>query len=102
MDSAGQRLLIAEDADGDRVGHVWFACKPETDKLYIYDIEVDDLGPRPRVRQAIDGADRWTRRERWACPASSSTCSPTTSVARHLYETSGYREMQRQMVKQLD
>ena len=35
-----QRLLIAEDAEGERIGYLWLARKAETDTVFIYDIEV--------------------------------------------------------------
>jgi ribosomal protein S18 acetylase RimI-like enzyme len=99
--SPGQRLLIAEDADGERIGHVWLSSKPETDKCFIYDIEVEaSVRGKGYGRRLLDLIDHEARA--MGVSRIELNIYEDNRVARHLYETSGYREMQRQMVKQLD
>ncbi|HEY6566815.1 MAG TPA: GNAT family N-acetyltransferase [Actinomycetota bacterium] len=99
--SDGQRLLIAEDADGDRVGQVWLAHKPETDRVYIFDIEVAEAvrgkGYGRRLMELIEGEARTLGVSRIEL-----NVYADNEVARHLYETTGYLETSRHMVKLLD
>jgi len=55
--TAGHRLLIAENADGDVVGHVWLGfTDPRTgsrDSAYLYDIRVPEAHRRRGYANAI-------------------------------------------------
>ena len=99
--TAGHRLLIADGASGERVGHMWLAHKPEGDGLFIYDIEVDEeargKGYGRRFMELIEDEARTMGVSRIEL-----NVYADNDVARHLYETSGYLEMNRQMVKLLD
>jgi ribosomal protein S18 acetylase RimI-like enzyme len=101
LHSDGQRLLVAEDADGRRVGHLWLALKPEAGCLFIYDIEVDERargkGIGRRLMELIEDEARTMGVSRIEL-----NVYADNEVARHLYETSGYLEMRRQMVKLID
>jgi len=96
-----QRLLIAEDAGGGLVGYLWLARKPETDTLFIYDIEVvaerrgEGFGRSLMEHVEVQGRAMGLSRIELNVHADN-------EVARSLYESAGYREMRRQMVKLLD
>ena len=96
-----QRLLIAEDAAGELVGYLWLALKPETDTVFIYDIEVvaerrgQGFGRRLMELVEVETRAMGLRRIELNVHADN-------EVARSLYESAGYREMRRQMVKLLD
>lgn len=99
--TSGQLLMIAEGADGERVGHLWLAHRPESSMVFIYDIEVETSlrghGYGRRLLELIDDEAR-------AIGAIKVELNvfADNEVARHLYESAGYREMRRQMVKYLD
>jgi ribosomal protein S18 acetylase RimI-like enzyme len=101
LDTGGQRLLIAEDADGRRVGHLWLVHKPETGCLFIYDIEVDERargkGFGRRLMDLIEAEARTMAVSRIEL-----NVYADNDVARHLYGSSGYLETKRHMVKLLD
>jgi ribosomal protein S18 acetylase RimI-like enzyme len=96
-----QRLLIAEDAEGERIGYLWLARKAETDTVFIYDIEVvearrgEGFGRRLMELVEVEGRAMGLSRIELNVHADN-------EVARSLYESAGYREMRRQMVKLLD
>jgi ribosomal protein S18 acetylase RimI-like enzyme len=96
-----QRLLIAEDAEGRVVGYLWLARKAETDTLFIYDIEVvaerrgEGFGRSLMEHVEVEGRAMGLGRIELNVHADN-------EVARSLYESAGYREMRRQMVKLLD
>jgi ribosomal protein S18 acetylase RimI-like enzyme len=96
-----QRLLIAEDAAGELVGYLWLARKPETDTVFIYDIEVvaerrgEGFGRSLMEHVEVEGRAMGLSRIELNVHADN-------EVARSLYESAGYREMRRQMVKLLD
>ena len=96
-----QRLFIAEDAEGRLVGYLWLARKAETDTLFIYDIEViaerrgEGFGRRLMELVEVEGRVMGLSRIELNVHADN-------GVARSLYESAGYREMRRQMVKLLD
>jgi ribosomal protein S18 acetylase RimI-like enzyme len=96
-----QRLLIAEDAGGGLVGYLWLARKAETDTLFIYDIEVvaerrgEGFGRSLMEHVEVEGRAMGLGRIELNVHADN-------EVARSLYESAGYREMRRQMVKLLD
>ncbi len=96
-----QRLFIAEDAEGELVGYLWLARKPETDTVFIYDIEVvaerrgEGFGRRLMELVEVEGRAMGMSRIELNVHADN-------EVARSLYESAGYREMRRQMVKLLD
>lgn len=96
-----QRLFIAEDAEGRLVGYLWLARKAETDTLFIYDIEViterrgEGFGRRLMELVEVEGRVMGLSRIELNVHADN-------DVARSLYESAGYREMRRQMVKLLD
>jgi ribosomal protein S18 acetylase RimI-like enzyme len=101
MHTTGHRLLIVEDATGQRVGHMWLAHKPETDRLYIFDIEIDEAARgKGYGRRAMDLIVDEARA--MGVSRIELNVFADNPVARHLYETAGYREMSRQMVKLLD
>jgi ribosomal protein S18 acetylase RimI-like enzyme len=102
VETEGQTLLIAEDtASGERIGLLWFG--PSTDDpttAWIYDITVDE--------------DRrghgWGRTIMWVFESEALRRGFTRAglnvyadnhVARHLYESLGYRETARQLSKSL-
>jgi ribosomal protein S18 acetylase RimI-like enzyme len=95
------RLLIAEDADGEPVGNLWLARKAETDTLFIYDIEVVEArrgeGFGRRLMELVEAEGRAMGLSRVEL-----NVHADNDVARSLYESVGYREMRRQMVKLLD
>ena len=96
-----QRLFIAEDAEGELVGYLWLARKAETDTVFIYDIEVvaerrgEGFGRRLMELVEVEGRAMGMSRIELNVHADN-------EVARSLYESAGYREMRRQMVKLLD
>ena len=96
-----QRLLIAEDAAGEPVGYLWLARKPETDTVFIYDIEVvaerRGQGFGRRLMELVEVESRAMGLSRIEL-----NVHADNEVARSLYESAGYREMRRQMVKLLD
>jgi ribosomal protein S18 acetylase RimI-like enzyme len=99
--TTGQRLMVAEDEGGGRIGHLWLAHKPESSMVFIYDIEVEaplrGQGYGRRLLELVDDEAR-------AMGATKVELNvfADNAVARHLYESAGYREMRRQMVKHLD
>ena len=99
--TADQRLFIAEDVEGRLVGYLWLARKPETDTLFIYDIEVvaerrgEGFGRSLMEHVEVEGRAMGLGRIELNVHADN-------EVARSLYESAGYREMRRQMVKLLD
>ena len=101
LHTPGHRLAIVEDAAGHRVGHMWLAHKPETDRLYIFDIEIDEAargkGYGRRCMELIVDEARAVGVSRIEL-----NVFADNPVARHLYESEGYVEMSRQMVKLLD
>ena len=96
-----QRLFIAEDAAGELVGYLWLARKPETDTVFIYDIEVAaerrGEGFGRRLMELVEVESRAMGLSRIEL-----NVHADNDVARSLYESAGYREMRRQMVKLLD
>ena len=96
-----QLLFIAEDAAGELVGYLWLARKPETDTVFIYDIEVvaerrgEGFGRRLMELVEVEGRAMGLSRIELNVHADN-------DVARSLYESAGYHEMRRQMVKLLD
>jgi ribosomal protein S18 acetylase RimI-like enzyme len=96
-----QLLFIAEDAAGELVGYLWLARKPETDTVFIYDIEVvaerrgEGFGRRLMELVEVEGRAMGLSRVELNVHADN-------DVARSLYESAGYHEMRRQMVKLLD
>lgn len=99
--TADQRLFIAEDVERRLVGYLWIARKPETDTLFIYDIEVvaerrgEGFGRSLMELVEVEGRAMGLGRIELNVHADN-------EVARSLYESAGYREMRRQMVKLLD
>ena len=99
--TADQRLFIAEDVEGRLVGYLWLARKPETDTLFIYDIEVvaerrgEGFGRSLMEHVEVEGRAMGLGRIELNVHADN-------EVARSLYESAGFREMRRQMVKLLD
>jgi ribosomal protein S18 acetylase RimI-like enzyme len=97
----GQRLMVAEGGGGERVGHLWLAHRPESSMVFIYDIEVEaSLRGQGFGRRMLELVDDEAR----AMGATKVELNvfADNAVARHLYESAGYREMRRQMVKHLD
>ena len=95
------RLSIAEDDEGRLVGYLWLALKPETATVFIYDIEVvaerrgEGLGRILMGLVEVEARALGFHRVELNVHADN-------EVARSLYESAGYREMRRQMVKLLD
>jgi ribosomal protein S18 acetylase RimI-like enzyme len=98
----GQTLLIAEDASsGERVGLLWFG--PSTDDpstAWIYDITVDEDRRGQgwgRVIMRLFEAEALRR----GYARAGLNVYADNRVARHLYESLGYRETARQLSKGL-
>ena len=83
------------------MGYLWLARKPETDTVFIYDIEVvaerRGEGFGRRLMELVDVESRAMGLSRIEL-----NVHADNEVARSLYESAGYREMRRQMVKLLD
>ena len=96
-----QRLFIAEDAEGDWSATCGSRGSPRPTPLFIYDIEViaerrgEGFGRRLMELVEVEGRAMGMSRIELNVHADN-------EVARSLYESAGYREMRRQMVKLLD
>jgi ribosomal protein S18 acetylase RimI-like enzyme len=102
LGTPGQVLLIAEDeGTGARVGMLWFGpSSDEPTRAWIFDISVDEPERGKGWGRAILTAFEPEARARGFSSAGLNVFADN-DVARHLYESSGYAEIQRQMAKSL-
>jgi ribosomal protein S18 acetylase RimI-like enzyme len=103
LGSAGQVLLIAEDAgDGRRVGHLWFGPSgDDASRAWVYDVTVDEADRGRGYGRAIMRAFEDQARERGYARVGLNVFGDN-EIARRLYESLGYGEVARQMTKDLD
>lgn len=103
LGTPGQVLLIAEDAgDGRRVGHLWFGPSSETaSRAWVYDVTVEEAERRRGYGRAIMRAFEDQARDH-GYGAVGLNVFGDNEGARGLYESLGYREIARQMTKDLD
>lgn len=100
--TSGTLLLVAEDPDGHRVGHVWVALSgPRDGEAWIYDIEVDaEHRGKGYGRALLHAAEQEARGH--GVQAMGLHVFGENETARRLYETSGYRTTSLLMRKALD
>lgn len=97
-----QVLLIAEDADGGgRVGLLWFGpASDAADQAWVYDVTVEEgLRGRGFGRAIMRAFEREAVTRGYA--RAGLNVFGDNEVARGLYESLGYREVARQMAKDL-
>jgi ribosomal protein S18 acetylase RimI-like enzyme len=100
-DSPGMLLLVASTPGGEPVGLVWVALdRPRPGEAWIYDIEVDS-GHRGQGygRALLQAAEQEAARH--GSKAIGLNVFGTNTVARRLYETSGYQVTAMNMRKEL-
>ncbi|MFC6715411.1 GNAT family N-acetyltransferase [Branchiibius cervicis] len=98
----GNEIMIARDADGDRVGVLWMAVRERGGEQYawIYDIEVDpDARNRGYGRALMLAAEDWTR-EKGLTSLQLNVFGGNTP-ARALYRSLGFVENAVQMSKRV-
>lgn len=102
LDTPEHVLLIAEDtARGQRVGLLWFGPSSDAaDQAWVYDITVDEPVRGQGYGRAIMRASESEAKARGYARLGLNV-SGENHVARGLYESLGYREMARQMTKDL-
>jgi ribosomal protein S18 acetylase RimI-like enzyme len=99
-DTPGMLLLVGEDSDGGRVGHVWIALRPDGQDAWIYDIEVDADRRGEGFGRALLTAGESAARTHGATHIGLNVFGRNTT-ARRLYESSGYETIALQMRKPL-
>ncbi|HEX6843969.1 MAG TPA: GNAT family N-acetyltransferase [Actinomycetota bacterium] len=102
LETPGQVLLIAEDPDtGERVGHLWLGpASDAADQAWVYDVTVEeDLRGRGYGRAIMQAFEREAATRGYA--RAGLNVFGDNEVARGLYESLGYREVARQMAKDL-
>lgn len=94
--------LVAETADGSRIGHVWVGPQPRPGAkgAWVYSIEIDEaVRGRGYGRALLQAAEREAARAGFST-IGLNVFGPNT-VARKLYESSGYEVTSLQMLKEL-
>lgn len=101
LDTPDQVLLIAEDtARGARVGLLWFGPSTDAGHSWVYDITVEEPVRGQGYGRAIMRACETEARARGYARLGLNVFGDN-EVARGLYESLGYREIARQMTKDL-
>jgi GNAT superfamily N-acetyltransferase len=102
LDTPEHVVLVAEAADdGHRVGHIWFAPSDEVpERAWIYDVTVEESERGKGYGRALMRAFELRAREHGFVQAGLNVFGDNL-VARTLYESLGYREISRQMAKDL-
>lgn len=100
LDTAGQHLLVAEDA-GTRVGLVWVGTRQDrTDLWWVWDVEVDEgLRGRGYGRACMAAAEAYVQAH--GAHRLGLNVFGGNTVARALYERLGYVVDAQQMSKRL-
>lgn len=97
----GMRVLVAESADGERIGILWVGVhRPGGAQAWIYDIEIEaDRRGQGLGRELLALAEPEAR----ALGATELGLNvfAVNTVARHLYETAGYEPIATQLRKRL-
>jgi ribosomal protein S18 acetylase RimI-like enzyme len=104
VDTDGMRLLIGEDAAGERVGHLWLKLnRPygSGSRAYIYDIEIDADHRGKGYGRALLRAGELEAVRHGADAMGLNVFGPN-QTARNLYESAGYEITAIDMHKQLD
>jgi GNAT superfamily N-acetyltransferase len=102
VDSPGQVLLVGEDAgDGRRVGHVWFGPSDgDARRAWLWDIMVEERERGKGYGRALMEAFESEARSRGYARVGLNVFGEN-AVARSLYGSLGYREIARQLAKDL-
>ena len=103
LDTPGQVVLVAEDPeDGRRVGHLWFGpSSDDAQRAWVYDITVEEPERRRGYGRAMMEAFEDEARARGFVLVGLNVFGDNVG-ARTLYESLGYREIARQMAKDLE
>jgi ribosomal protein S18 acetylase RimI-like enzyme len=103
LDTPGTLLLVAENAAGEPVGHVWVALERQPGSgggAFIYDIDVlEAQRGKGYGRALLQAAERETARH--GAPSIALNVFGPNTVARRLYESAGYETTSLQMRKSL-
>ena len=104
VDTPGHRILVADDVTtGERIGWLWIAERDSDSGgkvAWIYDIVVDEALRGKGYGRALMAQAEIQAKEMGLGRIALNVFGDN-SVARSLYETSGYRETARQMAKDL-
>lgn len=101
LDTPRQILLVGEDAvDGRRVGHLWFGPSDVDGRAWLYDVTVEEPERGKGYGRALmQGFEREARAHGYS--AVGLNVFGDNEVARSLYLSLGYREIARQLAKDL-
>ncbi len=103
-DTPGHRILVADDVTtGERIGWLWIAERDSDSGgkvAWIYDIVVDEALRGKGYGRALMAQAEIQAKEMGLGRIALNVFGDN-SIARSLYETSGYRETARQMAKDL-
>ena len=97
-------VMIAEDSDGERIGHVWVGLDRKgttSGGAWIYDIEVAENHRGKGYGRAILHAAEQETLKNGVSSIGLNVFGPNT-VARSLYESAGYEITAQQMQKSLE
>lgn len=100
---AGNEILIARDADDERIGVLWMSVRTTAGEDYgwIYDIEVDEaVRHRGYGRALMAAAEDWTRAK--GLESLQLNVFGGNTAARALYRSLGFVENSVHMSKHLD
>ncbi len=105
ISTPGHHLLVAEDdVTGDRVGYLWYGPRSsgaDPNVAWLYDVYVEEElrggGLGRRLMEALEVQVRSDGHHRIEL-----NVFGDNDRARRLYDSMGYREMARQMAKELD
>ena len=99
-DTRGMLLLVAEMPRGQPVGLVWVALRPRQGEAWIYDIQINpEHQGHGYGRALLQAAEQETARH--GAAAIGLNVFGTNTVARNLYESSGYQATSMNMRKEL-
>ncbi|MGZ4133015.1 MAG: GNAT family N-acetyltransferase [Actinomycetota bacterium] len=101
LDTPRQVLLVGEDAaDGRRIGHLWFGPSDVEGRAWLYDVTVEEAQRGKGYGRALmQGFEDAARAHGYA--AAGLNVFGDNAVARSLYLSLGYREIARQLAKDL-
>jgi ribosomal protein S18 acetylase RimI-like enzyme len=100
LDSPGMLLLVASTSGGEPVGVVWVALDRRPGEAWIYDIEVNQEHRGQGYGRALLQAAEQEAAKHGSQAISLNVFGPNT-VARQLYESSGYQITALNMRKEL-